>query len=245
MNARSMQFLSSRTLPGQLCCFRVMRECGVNCLWVPACAFSSPRKCSASRSTSLPRLRSGGSSIGNTARRYSRSSRSWPLCTACSGQRLVAAITRTSVDELQARAHPVELAGLEHAQEARLHVERHLRHLVEQQRPALGAFEHPCVPAHRAREAALLVAEQLGLDQPGGDRTAVDREERAAAAQAPVMDRLRRELFPGTALAGQQHARLGRAHPLDQAEYFLHGGRDAQDRAARRHAEESLGAKRS
>ena len=54
----------------------------------------------ASSGTSDSRSRSGGSSIGNTFSRYSRSSRSRPSATACSGARLVAAITRTSVSSV-------------------------------------------------------------------------------------------------------------------------------------------------
>ncbi len=58
---------------------------------------SAARKCWASSGTSSARSRSGGRWIGNTFRRYSRSSRSLPSATACVGLRLVAAITRTSV----------------------------------------------------------------------------------------------------------------------------------------------------
>ena len=55
-----------------------------------------PKKCSANTSTSSPRSRSGGMPTGNTARRYNRSSRRWPFCTACNGQPVVDAMTRTS-----------------------------------------------------------------------------------------------------------------------------------------------------
>ena len=41
----------------------------------------------------------------------------------------------------------------------RLKLERHLGELVEEQRAAVGALEEPGVPAHGAREAALLVTE--------------------------------------------------------------------------------------
>ena len=129
---------SSRTLPGQLCCLRVMRDKVEKCLCVPACVFSSSSTRSAISTASLPRTRSGGISMGNTASRYSRSSRSWPLRTAVSGQRLVAAMTRTS-QVISCGAGSVELAGLEQAQQPHLHVHRQLGDLVEQHGAALRA----------------------------------------------------------------------------------------------------------
>ncbi len=58
--------------------------------------------------------------------------------------------------ELGARPDAVELAHLQDAQQPCLHIERHFRHFVEQQRPALGAFEHPGMRADGPGEACAL-----------------------------------------------------------------------------------------
>ena len=63
------------------------------------------------------------------------------------------------------------LALLQHPQELGLQVRRHLANLVEQQRSAFGHFEEPDLVGVGARERALLVAEELALDQsPSGSR---------------------------------------------------------------------------
>ena len=74
-------------------------------------------------------------------------------------------MTRTSVSCGCGRADAHEGAGLEHAQQLDLQLERHLGDLVEEQRAAVGALEEALVLAVGAGEAALLVAEQLALDQ--------------------------------------------------------------------------------
>ena len=61
-------------------------------------------------------------------------------------------------------AEPLELAGLQHAQELRLAGRRQVADLVEEQRAAVGGLEAPGARL-RAGEGARLGAEQLGLDQ--------------------------------------------------------------------------------
>ena len=92
-------------------------------------------------------------------------------------------MTRTSVRIVSVEPTRLTVARLEHAQQAHLQVERHLGDLVEEQRAAVRALEEAVVLARRAGEAALLVAEQLALDQVRRDRAAVDREEGAARAR--------------------------------------------------------------
>src|SRR5216683_3052098 len=159
-----MQFLSSRTFPGQLCCFSIIRASAESRFCVPPCAFSSAKKCSASSSTSSP----------------------------C------------------------------------LHVERHFRHFVEQQRPSLGAFEHPGVRADRTGEASPLVTEQFSLDEPGRYGAAIDGNEGAVAARAALVNRLSRQLLSGTAFTGQEHVGLGGSDPFDEPKHFLHSPGCAQ-----------------
>ena len=66
---------------------------------------------------------------------------------------------------------------LEHAQELHLQLRRHLRDLVEEQRPPVGALEVPLMHAVGAGEAAPLVPEQLALDQVRRDGPAVEGQE--------------------------------------------------------------------
>ena len=65
-----------------------------------------------------------------------------------------------------AAADPLELPLLQDAQQLDLRLERQLADLVEEQRPAVRQLEPPLAPLHGAGEGALLVTEQLALDQP-------------------------------------------------------------------------------
>ena len=125
------------------------------------------------------------------------------------------------------RADAHEDAGFEHAQQLDLQVRRHLGDLVEEQRAAVRALEETLMLPFCAREAALLVPEQLAFDQVGGDRTAVDGDERAIAAPAEVMHGARDELFAGSALAGDEHAECRAGHPRDLLVHRLHRRRAA------------------
>src|SRR5690606_31706887 len=58
-----------------------------------------------------------------------------------------------------------DLARLEHAQEMRLELRRHLRQLVKEQRAVVGALEEARMLPSRAREAAFLVTEELAAGE--------------------------------------------------------------------------------
>ena len=97
---------------------------------------------------------------------------------------------------------------LQHAQQAHLHVHRHLADLVEEQRAAVRELELP----HRARlarpgERPALVAEQLGGQQVARQGAAVDGHE-LAGASAATMQRAGHHFLAGARLAQQQHVRL-------------------------------------
>jgi len=62
-------------------------------------------------------------------------------------------------------------------------VERQLAELVEEHRAPAGHLERALPGRRRAGEGALLVAEQLALDQRASDRAAVDYDERPLAAR--------------------------------------------------------------
>ena len=76
------------------------------------------------------------------------------------------AMTRACTWHLAAPAEAGDDALLEHAQELGLHVERHVADLVEQDGAARGELELARVALGAgAREGALLVAEELRLEQ--------------------------------------------------------------------------------
>src|SRR5207253_5438298 len=115
-----------------------------------------------------------------------------------------------------------DLALLEHAQELRLQVERQLAELVEKNGAAVRRFERALPRRGRAGERALLVPEQLRLDERPRDRAAVDDDERLVLALGQGMDRLRDQIFSGAGLAFDEHRRLGRRDALDEPEDLAH-----------------------
>ena len=92
-------------------------------------------------------------------------------------------------------------------------------------------------------EGALLVAEQLGLDERLRQRGAVHLDERAVAAAAGGVQRARDVALAAAGLAEQQHGRRRRTRPagrardaLDELPQALRRRRFAEDRAGRRAA---------
>src|SRR6202012_3314360 len=91
-----------------------------------------------------------------------------------------------------------------------LDLERQLADLVEEDRAAARGDEQARLGGLGVGERALVVAEQLALEQLGRDRRAVDRDERPAGALAGGVDRARHQLLAGAALAGDQDRRQRR-----------------------------------
>ena len=90
----------------------------------------------------------------------------------------MALTTRTSSRELLVSADGPDGLVLECAEELRLQGKGHVSDFVEEQRAAAGLGEEPTSLALGAGERALLVSEQLRLEQGVGDRRAIDRHER-------------------------------------------------------------------
>ena len=86
-------------------------------------------------------------------------------------------MTRMSTFTGLRAADAVDLALLQGAQQLGLQAPVHLGDFVEQQRAAVGLLELADAAGDRAGEGALLVAEQLALQQVLGDGGAVDRDE--------------------------------------------------------------------
>ena len=77
----------------------------------------------------------------------------------------------------------------------------------------------------RAGERALLVPEQLALDQRAGDRAAIDDDERLRVPRRQLVQGARDHVLAGAGLALDEHGRVGRRDLLDQAEDLAHRGR--------------------
>ena len=76
-------------------------------------------------------------------------------------------------------ADALEPPLLERAQNLGLQRERQVADFVEEQRAVMRELELAGLARHGAGKGALLVAEELGLEQVVGNRRAVDRDERA------------------------------------------------------------------
>src|SRR6185312_3729499 len=124
-------------------------------------------------------------------------------------------------------ADATDLALLEHAQELGLQIERELAELVEEDGAPVRRFEGDLPRGGRAGERALLVAEQLRLDERARDRAAVDDDERLVLAARQIVDRARDEIFSGAGFALDQHRRFGRADALEEPEDLAHAQRAA------------------
>src|SRR5207245_9862146 len=94
-------------------------------------------------------------------------------------------------------AERLHLALLQDSQKRRLDGEWQVGNLVEEQGTAVSQLEVALPASIRARERALLVAEQLGLDQRLGNRTAVERDEGVLSAIAHLMDGAGHQLLTG------------------------------------------------
>ena len=102
--------------------------------------------------------------------------------------------------------------------------------------PPLACSILPCVVLIGAGERALLVAEELALEQLLGNGRAVDGLEARLGAAAQVVHGPCEQFLAGAALAEDQHRRVGRRHLLDHATHLLHrlvAGDEAGERCAR------------
>src|SRR3546814_10005495 len=73
------------------------------------------------------------------------------------------------------------------------------------------------------------MAEQFRSDQIGRQRRAIDGNEFSIPEFGPVMQRMRDQLFPGTAFPCQQNRRIDLADAPDAFIYLLHARRGADD----------------
>ena len=213
--ARSITAAISRTLPGQR--YSVNTRTSSSDTGTgrrPKRLAARSAKYSAKARMSLGRSRSGGMTMGNT-REPVVEILAERLCFDHCRQVAVGGGDDPDVDAhgpFAADAH--DLAVLDDAQQADLRGERELADFVEEERAAVGLLE-PALPARgRAGEGALLVAEQLRVDQLGRDRAAVDAAERAGAKRRMLVDGAGDDLLAGAGLAEQEHGCRAPGHHL-------------------------------
>src|SRR5690606_21256317 len=101
-------------------------------------------------------------------------------------------------------------------------VEGHLTDLVEEDRAALRLLEAAELAALGARERALLVAEELRLQEALGECRAVHLDDRTGRTPAPAVDQVGEDLLAGAGLAEQQDADVGGRDPLEHAHDAFH-----------------------
>ena len=107
--------------------------------------------------------------------------------------------------------------------------ERHVPHLVQEQRAAVGVGDAAFFVRDRPGEGPLDVPEELGLDEALGQRRAVHRDEVARLAAAVVVHRARDELLARTALTEHQHRHIRRRHTREHVEDAQHLRRAPED----------------
>ena len=83
--------------------------------------------------------------------------------------------------------------------------------------PVSATSNSPGLSSDRAGERAALVAEQLGVEQVVVERRAVGDHELAIASLRADVDRARDQLLAGAVLALDQHGRVRRRDPVEQA----------------------------
>ena len=121
--------------------------------------------------------------------------------------------------QLLVRADAGERALLEEPEQLHLHRDGEVADLVQEERTAVRRLGAPDAPLARVGEGALLVAEELGLDQGLWERGAVENHERAVLARREALERLGHQLLAGAAFAADEHRRLARG---DLADLLVH-----------------------
>src|SRR6185436_8964959 len=112
------------------------------------------------------------------------------------------------------RSDLLQFTRFQESQQHSLHPEGHLSDFVEKHRPEMCGFHFSGLIAVRAREAALHMTEQLGLEQRFRKSGAIHRREYMARARTPRVDAAGDDLLADTALTGNEHLGVGARHAL-------------------------------
>jgi hypothetical protein len=123
----------------------------------------------------------------------------------------------------------LQLPGLQNPEEPDLGRQGNLADLIEQQCAAVRLLEAAFMSTHRSCECALLVPEQLALQQPLWQRRTVDHHKGPLRPAAAAVDGVADELFARAGRSGDQHEGFGGGDGVDQLVDALHlGGRPDQ-----------------
>ncbi|CCJ84281.1 hypothetical protein BN133_658 [Cronobacter dublinensis 582] len=139
-------------------------------------------------------------------------------------------------------AEPLKLLLLQHAQQLRLEIQRHVAHFIQKQAALVGKLKTPDTLRAGTGKRAALVAEQIALQQACGHRRAVEFHHPPPVAVAQVMDSARDKLFAGAGFTEDQHRTVAFRHHLHLFHHGHHGVRAANDfTKIRRHIVDLLG----
>ncbi len=122
---------------------------------------------------------------------------------------------------LAGRPDPVEGPRVEHAEELRLDLGRHLSDLVEEERPPVRDLDEPRLLVAGPGEGPALEAEQLALEQARRHRRAVEVHETLVRPGRQTVHVLGQQLLAHAALAFDQHRCARRRHHLDRLQDLL------------------------
>ena len=125
-------------------------------------------------------------------------------------------------------ADPLEDALLQQPEQAGLGLEGQIPDFVQKQGAPVRQLALALLLGHSAGEGALLVAEQLAVDQGLGHGAAVDGHERARAAPAPLVQQARGHALAGAGLAEEEDGQVLQGYLLQLLSEVLHGRRLAQ-----------------
>src|SRR5271166_4289681 len=120
-------------------------------------------------------------------------------------------------------ADALDFAFFEHAQQFRLHVQRHVADLIEEDRALIGLLELADVAPRGAGERSFLVAEEFRFDELGRNGGAVESNEWSGGAGAFFMDGARDQFLSGSSLAQDAHARFAGRDTLQLRHHAAHG----------------------
>src|SRR5579859_1577285 len=109
------------------------------------------------------------------------------------------------------------LALLNRAQELGLRFASHLRNFVEEDRSPVSTLKKSLLSAVRAGKSAFFMTKQVALDQRVWNRGTVDGNVWTVPARGELVDELSRDLFSGSAFAGDQDRCIGGSDAFDQA----------------------------
>jgi hypothetical protein len=126
-------------------------------------------------------------------------------------------------------ADPLERLLLQQAQDLALQGRRHVADLVQEQRAAVALLELADAAAVGAGEGALLVPEQLALQELLRDGGAVQGQKRGVGPPGVLVDGPGDQFLAGAALAGDQHRHVLGGHPADRLVHLQHGRAGADD----------------